>query len=124
MPPFDMDVRDRGPLYVPDGHGGWICNDKAHTKETAAAWTLTEYRRCAADPAHFVFNYCHAQNLHDEDAMPAAPAVQLIPDWPHVRAILAALYPLRDVLIEKSRRMLVSWVLMAAILHDLLFFKN
>lgn len=117
---------DRPPLYTIDATGTWTCNGAYYSQAERLAWEKEERDHCAEVPHYFVTTYCRAENLHDEalgDERPM-PTVELIPDWPHVRAVLDALFPPRDVVIEKSRRMIVSWIMMSACLHDLLFQKN
>lgn len=112
------------PLILPDGNGGWKPHERAKEcgKEQVAAWCQMEVARCKASRMHFLTNWCCALDLQEEYA--TSPQVGLFPDWPHVRAVVFAMWPARDVLIEKSRRMMVSWTVMACVLHDLLFQQN
>lgn len=82
-----------------------------------------EREHCHTDPLYFLTHYCRTINEHQEgEADKRHPQqTELIPDWPHIRALVSALWPPRDVVIEKSRRMFASWVAMAAVLHDLTF---
>ncbi len=69
-------------------------------------------------------SWCCAVNANLDAPDGTPPAVEPIPDSPHVQALVSAFFPARDVIIEKSRYMLASWVAMAAVPHDLLFARN
>lgn len=107
-------------LYAPDNSGGWVF-DPTVDRGTAAAWIKTEIEWCEAEPVHFLTNFCYAQNLHDEDEVQGAPSVELIPKWQHVEAFAASMFPARDIVIEKTRRMMASWLAMSILVWDMLY---
>ena len=117
------------PLIIPDGQGGWKSHERASecSREQVAAWVQTEVAYCAASPLYFLNHFCQTID-EGQDAKRGDPSYQpsvaLIPDLPHIRAIIGALWPARNVAMLKTRRMLGTWTLMACVLHDLLFRKN
>lgn len=124
---------EREGYYSPDGEGGWRVNGHLYTPEESAIWCRDEQLRCAANPIYFATHYCYTINEHLDDPYGAPPEVSLVPigiheptgkPWLHPRAVLTAFWPVRDVLIEKSRDMMVSWMAMVAVTHDLLFRRN
>lgn len=123
----------REPYCRPDGEGGWIYDPSEYTEEEIGLWAGREIHRCSLDPVYWATHWVYTINEHLDDPTGRPPEIQIIPDgivgtdarpWIHPRAILSAFFPRRDVLIEKSRDMMVSWISMVAILHDLLFRKN
>lgn len=121
LPPTPFVPGDRPPLYEAAADGEWIFHGDAYTAEEQNRWLEWELHRSAADPAYFCTHYVFTQNLH---LGAGAATIDPIPDWPYVRETIGAFFPARDVLIEKSRDMIVSWLAMAAVLHDLLFQWN
>ena len=115
---------DLPPLYEPGEEGEWCYNGHSYTVAEAQAWIQAELHRCRTEPFYFITHYCWTINAHLDGEEYAAPTVDLIPDWPHIRALVNALFPARDVIIEKSRDMMASWIGMAACLHDLCFQWN
>lgn len=107
------------PLYTPKSGGTWHYCGEAYSAAHARAWIAREVERCR-DLTYFCLHYAYTQNMHFESEN-GEPDSELIPDWPVTRATLAALDPPQDTLIEKSRDMMVSWICMATVLHDLLF---
>ena len=55
--------------------------------------------RCRTEPLYFITHYCWTINAHLDGEEYEAPTVDLIPDWPHIRALVDALFPARDVVI-------------------------
>lgn len=110
------------PLYEPVPDGGWKYNGEGHTNASAAAWVHRELQRCARSIYYWATHYVYTVNERlEEQTDTGAPTLALIPAWPHIEAFFAAMSPPRDVLIEKSRDMMASWMSMATVLHDLLF---
>lgn len=109
------------PLYTPDGDGGWTFHGEDYTPEEMRSWALQEVKRCKRNLVHFATTYCYTLNgsLFDTTGKLARP--ELVPDWPYVRATLTELHTPSDVLIEKSRDMMASWLCMLTVLSDLLF---
>ena len=114
------------PLILPNEHGEWKATELGLTvsRETLAAWVQVEVARCSASRIYFLSHYCLTEDLHEEDTGNPRATRELFPDWPHVRAVAEAMWPPRDIVIEKSRRMLASWTVMGCVLHDLLFRRN
>lgn len=113
------------PLYEPDGNGGWRCNAEQYDAAEILAWVEAEYRACKKSPKRFIANWCYTINQHLDVDDGTPPTIELIPQhWPHVKAAVDAFFPARDVLIEKSRDMMASWVAMAAVAYDLMFMSN
>ena len=84
------DPSGRPPLITPGPNDGtWVTHEAAYTPEQIVEWQLDEWRACAEDPFRFVTRWCYAVDLHTEDG--GGSTVSLIPAWPHVRAIVAAL---------------------------------
>ncbi len=108
-------------LYTPDSNGGWTYNPASHTERSIDEWIKGEITHCASDPLWFLTKYCFAQNLHDEEETQGAPSVELIPDWQHVRAFASSMFPPRDIVTEKTRRMMASWLAMAILVWDMRF---
>lgn len=116
----EFDQGDRPDLYVPDNDGGWKMHADAYAPDEARQWVARECRR-SRTLAYFATHWAYTQNEFLGDDSGRLPQPQIIPAWPFIVAMLNAYDPPRDILIEKSRDMLASWLGMAAILHDLLF---
>lgn len=114
------------PLMVHDGRGGWRMHDAAASLSTEqiAAMVTVEWMRCKASPLYFITNYCVAVDLQEEIEEAKTSKMEIMPDWPHVRAVVDAMFPVRNVLIAKSRRMLVTWTAMCGVLWELMFLRN
>jgi hypothetical protein len=81
---------------------------------------VREYIRCASSLPYFALHY--AWTLHVDDPDGARP--RRLPAYRYVRELLVELQTPQNMLSEKSRQMLTSWIYMAAFLHDLLFAHN
>lgn len=81
---------------------------------------LREYLRCARSLPYFASCYCWT--LHVDD--PTGPRVRRLPAYRYIRELLTAIQEPTNLLTDKSRQMLTSWIYMATFLHDLLFVHN
>jgi hypothetical protein len=95
-------------------------NTKLLSTSWSTKWSIWERARCAENPIYFACTYCRSINFRNE-TQGAAPIVEPLPQWPHVIASIKAFYPARDIVIEKSRQMSLSWIAAAVALHDILF---
>lgn len=112
---------ERPPLYEPDGNGEWRTHFARYMPEEQQAWLFTERSRCATSLPYFASHYCYTINQHLDGARDLGAGPELVPVWSHAMAVMSAFWPRRDVVIEKSRDMMVSWLCMIAVLHELLF---
>ena len=112
------------PLYTLDPIEGWEYNGYRYTQAQARKWVSEELHKCLG-LHYFATHYASTRHEHlDEVDEEKAPGPELIPDWPFVRAVFDAFDPPRDVIVEKSRDMMLSWLSMATACHDLLFRVN
>lgn len=116
---------DLPPLYEPAGDGAWTFNGALYSPIEARAWVTDTIRQCRGAQHglyYFCIHFAYTLNLHiDEETAATIPGAELIPDWPFVRATLGALHHGYDIVIEKSRDMMVSWMAMASCVYDLIF---
>ena len=98
----------------------------AHLEEGQDSLDELVWDRCKDDLHFWVFNYAHAVNLHMEAGDDESPTetVDLFPDFPHINLMLDALKDPQNILIDKSRDMMATWVLCAVFCHDLVFQPN
>lgn len=109
------------PLYIRAGDDWHL--SRAYDQLTAEAWVRSEILKCR-DLIYCATHYFYAKNDYLEDEIGRASETEVIPDWDFVRAVLGAFAHPQDVIIEKSRDMMLSWLSMATVLHDLLFRHN
>lgn len=121
------------PLYAADDIGSWSVNSTEYTTAQAAAWLAREVEACRSSVVYFASHYAYTINEHLDDTSGQPPSVELVPvgvssvtgkPWTHTNAVLNAFHPRRDVIVEKSRDMMVSWLCMIGVLHDLLFQRH
>jgi len=117
LPPWDS---DRSPYEYRDGQ--WVYLGQSWPRADLQRWLITELGACRASLERFVLRWCLTKHEHEEHD--ELPRYEPVPDWPYVRALLAALREPRNVVVEKSRAMMVSWLVMLVVLHDLLFRSN
>lgn len=70
--------------------------------------------RCKYDPVFFITRYCYS--IDNEDSQ-----VKLIPKYKYIKSLINDIHKEQDNLIEKSRRMLVSWITQAYNIWGLTF---
>lgn len=123
---------DLPPLYEADDEGGWTFRGADYSRVACMAWVRREMERCR-ELAYFVEHYAYTVNLHLEDKASGHPTIELVPSgqssitgkpWVHIRAVLEQLQDPQDIVVEKSRDMMASWLVMATVLHDVLFRKQ
>lgn len=131
------DLDQLAPLYVYTADG-WQHQPAGYTNASAAAWIHRELQLSARSLLYWATHYALTIDEQLEAAVVssttgttgttekgggswALPALAFIPNWPHIAAFFDAMWPPRDMVIEKSRDMMASWCAMATILHDLLF---
>ena len=126
--PSAVEICDRlatlAPAYQYEGAGQWSRHLDGYSRTDIDWWTNREVMRCRTSPAYFLASYCATVAIPEGMGALGGGTVTLMPtdeDWPHMRALIAAFWPPRDIVIEKSRQMLASWFAMAVVLHDLLF---
>jgi hypothetical protein len=77
-----------------------------------------EYVRCSQSAPYAIFHYFWSV---DVDTDPEQPVFRRIPALPHLRRFLRAWQRPKNIHVEKTRQMLVSWACMALFLWDILF---
>jgi len=78
-----------------------------------------ELARCRERFAYFLFKYCRTQDEHDPSVF-AKP----FPRLPYIRDLADILQKHRRIAIEKSRQMMVSWIVCAFVLWVAMFRPN
>jgi len=73
--------------------------------------------RCEYDPVYFITKYCYT--IDNEDSQ-----IKLIPKYNYIIDLINDIHKPQDNLIEKSRRMTVSWITQAYNIWGLLFGKG
>lgn len=79
------------------------------------AQAIKEYARCKSDDKYFIYNYCYCFDPRKEEK------IFLMKPYPHLLKLIDELNALRNLIIEKSRDMGISWTIMAWQLHKALF---
>ena len=98
---------------------GRLSPDTVHKSWDAGPDTASEFKRCVGDPVYFVDNYCRI--LAPAGAKTAA-GVLPFRLYPYQKNLLSRLRGMGgNFLIEKSRQMGISWLLMAFQLWGVLF---
>lgn len=95
------------------------CNDKAYV--------MAEAYKCAVAPEYYIFKYCYSMNTNNgkQQLLPNyAYAIKLIRQLEMARVDGIKSDKLQKMLIEKSRQMTVSWLLVAYCTWGLLFVPN
>lgn len=87
--------------------------------ELLAALKEKERRRCARDAEYWLFNYAFTKDEHDPSIV-AKP----FPDKEYIREIVRFWLTHRMNLVEKSRQLMLSWLMCALYLHDTQFGVN
>jgi hypothetical protein len=87
--------------------------------ELTAALQEKERRRCAGDPAHWLFKYVKTQDEHDTSI-----AAKPFPDKAYLRWMVKRWLATRQNLWEKSRQMMASWLFCSLYLHDTQFISS
>ena len=75
--------------------------------------------RDVLDPHDFVFKYCYTLDPHDE-----LHAVKLIPDHTYLHVIVDEWLANKQLLIVKSRQMMVTWLMCALNLWDAMIHRG
>ena len=78
---------------------------------------VSEYRKCKKSPSYFATNYCKTINIEKNE-------VALFPEYSYLVRFLDENRIPKNIHIEKSRQMLISWAFMILFLYDLLFVDN
>ncbi len=78
-----------------------------------------EYKKCVADPEHWLFNYARSKGEHDPDC-----ESKLFPEKEYLHELVRFWLTHRLSLYEKSRQMMASWSLCALYLWDANFGMN
>lgn len=77
-----------------------------------------EYMRCETDPKHFIFNYCKTLDNNDNK-------IKLIPRYKYLEDYIDELHAgKKNLLVEKTRQMTISWATMAYELWAISFKDN
>tara|TARA_Y100000310_G_scaffold343311_1_gene450332 strand:+ start:674 stop:2221 length:1548 start_codon:yes stop_codon:yes gene_type:complete len=79
------------------------------------------WEKCQKDPWYFITNYVRTINLHMEDVDYADPTVDLFPDYPYLRNLIRELVKPQNVLVEKTRDMMLTWTVCAVFFWDIMF---
>lgn len=74
-------------------------------------------RQCEEDPWFFISHYCKTLDEHDKKIKP-------FPDYPYLKELVELFWVEPALFIEKSRKMLVSWLVCAFCLWDVRFNAN
>jgi hypothetical protein len=78
-----------------------------------------ERRHCADDPEYWIFKYARTRDEHDPEI-----AAKPFPDKKYLRDVARFWVKERMNLYEKSRQMMVTWILCALYAHDAQFHTN
>lgn len=112
------------PLYEWDlALSDWKSNLSRFTAQEARAWVDRETRRCVQDLAYWATHYACTRAEHSEHDE-GIPRAEIIPAWGFVLAVLGHLNQPANIIIEKSRDMMMSWLTMACATHDVLFRRD
>jgi hypothetical protein len=76
-----------------------------------------EYVKCKNSVLYFATRYCWT--LHVDD--PSGGGYRRVPAFPYVREFLQWMQTPENTHVEKSRQMMLSWLMMVVFLHDILF---
>ena len=74
-------------------------------------------KQCAEDPWHSITRFCKTLDEHDKQIKP-------FPDYPYLKRLVGLLQTEPMLFIEKSRKMLVSWLVCDFCLWEVLFQPN
>lgn len=112
-------VETRPGVWQPEDYelGPWeLPAPEVRTDEDAAV----EYLRCRRSLAHFAFRHCWTIDVDH----PEGPRWAKLPAYPYLRRLFAVAQEPRNLLIEKSRQMLISWAWMIVFLWDITFHEQ
>jgi hypothetical protein len=105
---------------LPGNFSGLVAAEQARVRSKCLeTWIQSEWMSCGMDLVYFATHYCVTA---EEDPDTGVITEALVPSYPYVTdEILANFATPQDVLVEKTRQMLVSWLLCVTFLWDLLF---
>ena len=78
---------------------------------------VSEYRKCKNSPAYFATHYCKTINIEKNQ-------ISLFPNYPYLVKFLDENKIPKNIHVEKSRQMLISWAFMILFLYDIMFLDN
>lgn len=84
--------------------------------EADSSWQADERRHCADSPWYWLVNYVYTIEK-DEFTADAKPEIKRFPALEHLRFVLHKCFTESYLVVDKSRQMTLSWVLMAYLLH-------
>lgn len=80
-----------------------------------------DWLKCKKSLAYFAFRHCWSLDIDDPEGQ---SPIRKIPAYPYLRRFFEAVQYPKNIHVEKSRRMLMSWAWMVVFTYDVLFYRN
>lgn len=112
-------VESKAGVWIPPGYQAsrWEIEAPAIVSRHVAA---IDYAKCVKSLPYFAFTHVWTVDVDD----PSGDALRKMPAFPHLRRFFSAVQVPSNILVEKSRQMLMSWAWMSVFLWDILFHDN
>lgn len=114
--------------WVPQAPGVWIPSNYRPSRwelPTPVIHNASEARedwlKCAKSLEYYMFRHCWTVDIDDPEG---GVAIRKMPAYPYLRLFAREIQAPKNVHVQKSRRMLMSWAWMAAFSWDVIFHRN